>query len=170
MPEPIDHRTKVLYVGTDHAAALFGPVLIVIVQNDPQPGVLQQQAGWVQQMQARAPQGSGYLVLLRTDVPPPPETARALIRRLFQEFGKVARAGAMVVEGQGFAGSALRSVLTMLILAARPGYPLKVFSTVSEACDWLASQLAATVDAVELSHQVESVRAAYTAGALRAAP
>jgi hypothetical protein len=157
-----------LYVGHDHAATLFHGVLFMIVQNDPGSDVLQHQAAWIRRMKAEAPEGSAFLVVLRSDVPPPPDTARALIKRVFQEFSKVVVAGAMVVEGKGFLGSALRSVLTMLSMAARPSYPLKVFSSVPEACNWLYERLppGRRFDAMQLLTAVEDTRAAYKAGKL----
>ena len=156
-------------MGQDHAAVLFRGVLFMIVQNDPGSDVLQQQAAWIRQMKAEAPGGSAFLVVLRSDVPPPPEAARVLIKRVFQEFSKVVVAGAMVVEGKGFVGSALRSVLTMLSMAARPKYPLKVFSDVSEGCAWLVERMGprSSCAPAELVAQIEQARAAYKAGTLR---
>ena len=142
----------------------------MIVRNDPGADVLQHQATWIRRMKADAPDGSAFLVVLRSDVPPPPETARALIKRVFQEFSKVVVAGAMVVEGRGFVGSALRSVLTMLSVAARPSYPLKVFSSVSEACDWLVERMGPRkrCEGADLVAAVEDTRSAYLGGTLRA--
>ena len=141
----------------------------MVVQNDPGSDVLQQQAGWIRQMKAEAPDGAAFLVVLRSDVPPPPEAARALIKRVFQEFSKVVVAGAMVVEGTGFLGSALRSILTMLSMAARPKYPLKVFSDVAEACEWLIQSMAPLrpCEPAELRAHIDKTRAAYRAGTLR---
>lgn len=51
------------------------------------------------------------------------------------------RAAAQVVQRTGFRGAAMRSVLTMLQLLARPPYPMKVFDRVEQASHWLSDEL-----------------------------
>lgn len=162
-------KAEVLYVGPDHVVALYSSVLFMVIQDDPRPDVLEHQQRWMRKLKADSPDGSGYIVVLRSDVPPPKDSARANIRRVLVEFGTVVNAGAMVVEGTGFVAATLRSVLSLINLASRPTYPLKVFSSVSEACYWLPRQIGGkkrSVSPLDLIAVIEEVKAAYRDGSL----
>ncbi len=52
-----------------------------------------------------------------------------------------------LVRGSGFFASATRAVLSGVLLAARPGYPMRVFAEQSECSEWLAQQLASAYPA-----------------------
>jgi hypothetical protein len=83
--------------------------------------------------------GTGALLVIRSDVNPPTEEARAYIK---YELGRSSMlAAAQVVEGTGFRGAAMRSVLTMMQLASRPRYPMKIFDNVDVGTRWLAVEL-----------------------------
>jgi hypothetical protein len=91
---------------------------------------------------ARAyPSGVGSLLVIRSDVAPPDEEARAYIREAFGQAPIVA--AAQVVLGKGFVGAAMRSVLSLIQLLARPGYPMKVFGDPGSASQWLVNELEA---------------------------
>jgi hypothetical protein len=74
-------------------------------------------------------------------------------------------AAAQVVEGTGFRGAAMRSVLSMLQLAVRPPYPMKVFDNVVAAAHWLSTELATRAgDApptAELATAAQEVRSRF---------
>lgn len=162
-------KAEILYVGPDHVVALHAGVLFMVIQDDPRPDVLDHQQRWLRKLKAEFPDGSGYVVVLRSDVPPPKDSARANIRRILVEFGTVVNAGAMVVEGSGFVAATLRSVLSLINLASRPTYPLKVFSSVSEACYWLPRQIGGgkrAISPLELIGVIEEVKGAYRNGSL----
>jgi hypothetical protein len=159
---------KPLYVGDDHCVAIIGPVIVTVVHNDPHPDILKHQQGWLERLKEVAPDGSGFIVVLQSNVPPPPEPLRAVIRRTFDEYGKVVRAGAMVVEGTGFAAAALRGVLAMIHMAARHRYPFKVFGNIGEASAWIAAQIGrGGVAPRDLAAAIETLKKAYSAGTVR---
>jgi hypothetical protein len=161
VPEP-------LYVGDDHCVAIVGPVIVTIVHHDPHPDILKHQQNWLKRLREVAPDGSGFIVVLQSNVPPPPEPLRAVIRRTFDEYGKVVRAGAMVVEGTGFAAAALRGVLAMIHMAARHRYPFKVFGNIGEASAWITAQIGrGSVAPRHLAAAVDTLKKAYAAGAVR---
>lgn len=165
-------KSEVLYVGPDHVVALYSGVLFMVIQDDPRPDVLEHQQRWLRKLKADSPDGSGYIVVLRSDVPAPKESARTNIRRVLVEFGSVVNAGAIVVEGTGFVAATLRSVLSLINLASRPTYPLKVFSSVSEASYWLPRQIGGKkrpVSPLDLIGVIEEVKAAYRDGTLHSA-
>lgn len=162
-------KAEVLYVGPDHVVAMYSGVLFMVIQDDPRPDVLEHQQRWMRKLKADSPDGAGFIVVLRSDVPAPKDSARANIRRVLVEFGTVVNAGAIVVEGTGFIAATLRSVLSLMNLASRPSYPLKVFGSLSEACYWLPRQIGGkrrTVSPLELLGVIEEVKVAYSDGSL----
>jgi len=52
--------------------------------------------------------------------------------------GKFVGAAAVVVLRQGFAGAAMRAVVSSVLLATRPPFPAKVLGSAGEAARWLA--------------------------------
>lgn len=136
MNRPSD-AARVLYVGDEHCVALLGGVLVFVIRDDPKPNIIAEQRRWMALMQENSPEGSAFIAILRADTPPPSEAARVLIKRTLAEFGQVAKAGAMVIEGKGFVAATFRSVLSMLMLAIRPDYPFRIFDDVGEGCTWL---------------------------------
>ena len=158
-----------LYVGTDHCVAMYLNMLLMVVHEDPHADLPEHQARWVAKMQREVTGDLGFMVVLRPDNPPPKEAARATIRRAFQQFGGVMSFGAVVVEKTGFTAAAQRSALSVMILAARPKYPLKVFANVREAVGWIAEKTKKTTKLAEheLTATVEELKTAYDAGTLR---
>jgi hypothetical protein len=162
---------EILYVGPDHVVALYRAVLFMVIQDDPRPGVLQHQARWLRKLKAESPDGAGYIVVLRSDVPPPKDAARQDIKKVLVDFGTVVSAGCLVVEGTGFAAATIRSVLSLMNLASRYTYKMKVFSTVSEACYWLPSQISKgkrAVEPLDLLAAIEEIKKVYRDGQLQA--
>jgi hypothetical protein len=148
------------------------PKLTFVVHEDPGPDLPAHQARWIERLQLEASGELGFVVVLRPDNPPPKETARATIRRAFEQYSGTMGFGAIVVEKSGFTAAAQRSALSVIILASRTPYPLKVFSSVDEACRWISGRATRTARAAhrELVDAVESLKKAYHAGTLRAEP
>jgi hypothetical protein len=160
---------KVLYVGDDHCAAILSGVVLIVVRQDPDASILEHQKRWIRQMRSEAPDGSAFIAVLRSDTPPPTEAARAIIKRVFLEFGQVVKAGAMVIEGAGFVAATFRSVLSMILLALRPSYPFRIFADLREGCDWVSGHLgdSGRVRSAELVNAFEDLKTRYRAGTLK---
>jgi hypothetical protein len=58
-------------------------------------------------------------------------------------FANTTAALAYVLLGGGLPAVVARGVITGILFVVRPSYPVKVFSTVSQALPWLQSQSAA---------------------------
>ncbi|MDB4990217.1 MAG: hypothetical protein JWN04_5395 [Myxococcaceae bacterium] len=86
-------------------------------------------------------QGSrtGALLIIRDDVRPPSEEVR---RYIAEELSRSSMAAAaQVVMGTGFAGAAMRSILTLIQTISSAPYPMKVFSEPGAGAMWLAQEL-----------------------------
>ena len=82
--------------------------------------------------------------------PPPSSDAREGFLKLIKLSGECLKCVAVVAEGEGFAVSMVRTVVAGMTILVRPAVPMKVFSTVSDAATWIASQRKST-DRVSLS-------------------
>jgi hypothetical protein len=69
------------------------------------------------------------------------------------------QAGAVVLEQAGFVGAAVRSVVSAVLLAARPEIPVKMFATGGEAGTWLAGKGYGRIPSAErIDAQVRKMR------------
>jgi hypothetical protein len=159
---------SIVYVGTDHCAAIMGGVLVIIVREDPRPSILEHQQRWMMHLKRNSPEGSVFITVLRSDTPPPTEPARKLIKRVFSEFAQVVTAGAMVIEGEGFVAATFRSVLSMIVIALRPNYPFKIFANLHDGSEWVLKYVgpAGRVSTADLVAALEQLKADYRAGTL----
>jgi hypothetical protein len=167
MPSDKPLQPAVLYVGNDHCVAAIGPVLAMVVKTDPEPSILDHQKRWIDYLRTNAPGGSAFVIVLRSDTPPPTEDARTRIRQVLREFGVVVKGGCIVIEGKGFVAATLRSVLSMIILAIRPNYPFKIFADLKEGIDWALGRIANPgVTVPDLLAEFERLKASYQTGTL----
>lgn len=70
---------------------------------------------------------------------------------------------AYVLDTPGFSAAIARTAITALNLLARPAYPVKVFSTLEAAFEWLVAQGAVKGDPGSLSMQVRAADDAHRA-------
>jgi|GEM_PF-3566522 len=108
------------------------------------------------------PQGLGLLVLIDENAPPPGEPERAAIKDAYVTVRTVVRCAVQVVEGEGFAAAAKRSVLMIINLATAIGYPIRVTGNVAEATKILHKLLgpgmSAEIDVAALSRIADLMR------------
>ena len=84
----------------------------------------------------------GLLYLARIGQAPPPEAeAKALYQDLMADRDERLAACAVVCDQSGFVAAMVRSIITGLILFARPRFPTKVFSDLREATSWLSTEM-----------------------------
>jgi hypothetical protein len=81
-------------------------------------------------------------------------------QRLAQRFDKTTQAAAYVIEGSGFRAAAMRAVLAGLQLLARTSHPVRVFSDVPTAVEWLGGRARPPIAPDDLADTVEQARAA----------
>lgn len=74
--------------------------------------------------------------------PPPPDAeTREAYLRMMRDKNTPIRCSAVVMTDSGFTAALARSVLTGLMLVARPAYATKVFSSEREASGWICAEL-----------------------------
>lgn len=84
----------------------------------------------------------GLLYLARIGQAPPPEAeAKVLYQDLMKDRDERLAACAVVCDRSGFVAAMVRSIVTGLILMARPRFPTKVFAELGEASNWLSNEM-----------------------------
>lgn len=140
-----------------HVLALYGPV-VVNVYAGPMT-----EASFAESMAAGKARASevpalGVLTVIEPSMPLPDAETRAQARRATEVGAAFVHAGALVLAGEGFWASAMRSAYTALRWLAPEAYPERVFASVDEAARWLLEVLRATDDPRALVAFVEGLR------------
>jgi hypothetical protein len=81
-----------------------------------------------------------FLMHLTAQSKPPPADERREVKAAFDRCGQRLAGIAIVVEADGFAGSVLRSAVTMIFAMNRGGFQSKVFRDIKGASAWLADK------------------------------
>ncbi len=77
------------------------------------------------------------MTIIESGAKPPDEDCRRRIRSTLDRNAERIGGFAYVVEGEGFGAAAIRSALSLITMAARFPFPLKVFGHVEDAVPWL---------------------------------
>ncbi len=139
---PISGRSSVeghVYADEHHSIAISGNMILTYSKTAPTPRYM---AAWDQAIAGLATRHPGAIwvvTIIDGSTPPPDEASRKAIRQALAKHQKQIAALAYVIEGRGFASAAIRSVLSLLSLAARYPFPQKVFATAKDAAAWLSS-------------------------------
>jgi hypothetical protein len=117
----------------------FGPVALADAESALRAHVIAREATKEQ-----------ILVLAVVDGVPalPSHDVREALAKMADTTAHEVAAHATVVAAEGFAGSALRSVMTAIFSMSRTKYPRRVFSDVYEAATWLASHSSLSPSAI----------------------
>jgi hypothetical protein len=128
--------------------------------------------GISQHLVSKYPDGHSNISFVVNGVAPPTEEARVAFNHIFDGRVSDLRCMAVVLEGEGFWASALRSTVTALRQAATTTFAVRLFSTIDPVAEWLpAEHLARTgvaVTAAELRQVMHSMR--YEIAATRSSP
>ena len=82
-----------------------------------------------------------YVAVLHDAIRLPSSNVRRIYSRLGKELGRDINCIAAVVEGQGFAASAMRAAVTGLGLASSAMFPLKCFDSLKDAATWVGPRV-----------------------------
>jgi hypothetical protein len=160
-----------VYAGNDYCGALVGPVVVLIGRDRPGPLLPEHGRLWSKQVHAEYPEGSGFMIVLRSSAPPPNDDTRARVSQFLEECSRTAVAGAIVIEGEGFIAASLRAFFGAFSLI-NYRFRLKVYASVREAAGPTMKRLGRLDpnDASELALGIEDLKAAYAAGSLVVPP
>jgi hypothetical protein len=132
-------ETVVRHVDGSQCLAWYGNVQVLLSLEPPTFEFMRTIVSELEALEKGTGLGTGTLLVIKSDVAPPSEEARTYIRQGLSKSSMLA--AAQVVEGTGFRGAAMRSVLSMIQLAIRPPYAMKIFDNVRSGSMWLATEL-----------------------------
>jgi hypothetical protein len=122
-----------------HVTASFGRVIAVVWRGPMTPAAVRAMLAPVKIAAERAPGEVVYVNVVEPTAPVPGDGVRAAYAEQLRANYPL-RCSVIVAEGAGFRGSLVRSVVTSLVLLARPDTPMTVSSTVAEAAKWASTQ------------------------------
>jgi hypothetical protein len=131
-------RPETRLVREDLAIMSYGKLLVGMWSGNPTLKSATEMAAHYRHMQAQFPEGFVACAIVEDGVPLPDDSVRKVIGDLMKTMDKHIVAMCAVQEATGFRGSAIRSVLTALVLISRPPYKNTTLKSVSEAAQWLA--------------------------------
>jgi hypothetical protein len=145
----------------------YGNVVLALTLTEPDPAYLRRSALAITEYGRESPHALGLLTWIDVNAPPPRAETRAAIQQLFRDIAPVTRGCVNIIEGEGFRASAKRSAVTLINIAARLPYPLKVCASLRDAAqqllEMLGSAYGAHMNAESLTTGAESIRAQFTA-------
>lgn len=119
-------------------------VVLLGMTTSPTSDIVQRMSSEVNRMRTDGERGTALVHLVmpmqRKPPPPDPETRQAYVHMMRDENTPI-RGSAVILPDTGFTSALARSVITGLMLVARPRYPTKVFQVEREGCQWLAQML-----------------------------
>lgn len=149
---------ETVHSDADHLVATAPKLFISIENSEPTVPHLGRVHALFRDLAQAHQGGVGMLIVIRDQARPPNEAVRLLITRMFVDMEGSLSGLAYVMEGGGFIAAAKRSALAVIMIAKRYKFPIKVFSTVTEAIPWLAMTVG--FDGGGLVPEVERLREA----------
>lgn len=130
-----------------HVSCGLGNIVIFYSRAEPSAEFCKLNSKLVVTYGRNYPAGLGMVVLIDADEPPPREAGRKAIRESYLVMGEVIKGGVLIVEGEGFAAAAKRSVITVITTTTNFPFPLRVAGDVQAGAEKMAKMLGKTLDA-----------------------
>ena len=96
----------------------------------------------VDYLKSSAKQDAGFIVAIHAKTAMPDEDLRAMIQREMPRLDPHVCCGATILARDGFAGAAVRAILSTMQLVTRPSHPEKVVASGDEAARYVAGERA----------------------------
>lgn len=151
-------------LGSDrhHRMGTWGPVFFVLWKGEVEPRTADRiQVGLRAFAQTLGGHRAALLTVVEQGAPIPSSEARAALANVLRHGADAVLASAVVMEGDGFRASMVRSVATGLALVARQPFPHRVFARTEDAAEWLDLRLGGQLphaSAAEISVALEELR------------
>jgi len=126
-----------VYQDEKHVIAVCENTVFTYSDDAPNPHFLDAWTRTVEQVAAQFQDGLYAMTIIDSRVRAPDDASRLHIRTTVMRHAAQLKAFAYVVEGEGFGAAALRGAISLMSLAARYPFPMKVFGHVEEAVPWM---------------------------------
>jgi hypothetical protein len=158
-PTSRTHQYDLLHLGATDLVACVGPCLIIISYTITLPGVEAIGRGFAKLTQ-RDKKACSLSIVERKSGPGTAPEARDAIAEIAKKYDKNMTGSAVVCDGTGFRATAVRSVVTAILMASRSSSPTKVFAAPEPALDWLqTTRPARDLDLAMLAQATTALRA-----------
>jgi hypothetical protein len=132
----------VIYTDREHCVAVHGRTILTYSTRQPTIAFFTAWSRAVQQLVAADQSKIASISVIDSSAArAPDEAARKAIHQAFARHGAKLCAFAYVVEGEGFAAATIRAALSLINMAERHPFPLRVFATIAEAVRWALPRL-----------------------------
>jgi hypothetical protein len=130
-------NATIIKADKDHCCAIWKNILIFVWRGATKPEIVDEHRRYVENHVAKARGPLSIFVITEPQVEIPDSVTREKLAALMLAAAPVGRGAALVYEGSGFRGAAVRGIATVLNALARQPYPYKSFGTVEEGANWL---------------------------------
>ena len=121
-------------------AGHFRNLSIVVWVSGADGPAAKRMRGIAQHLISKYPDGHSNVTIVLNGVAPPTEEARVAFGHIFDGRVSDLRCMAVVLEGEGFWASALRSTVTNLRQGNTSSFALKLFSSLEQVAEWLPAE------------------------------
>jgi hypothetical protein len=128
---------RVLSLETSHIVVARGHAVVAIWRRPMDLASARAAHAALREVAKRHPGEAVYVNVIRGAVPPPSDDVRRELVAMVRTGAGVFRGAAVIALGNAFVGSLVRSVVSGMVMVARPAFPMKVFGEVTEATDWI---------------------------------
>jgi hypothetical protein len=148
-----------LHAGDADLIACSGPCLIVVAAKISLPGATAIGRGMAR-LKQRYWKMCCIAITERKSAPGMDPECRAALVELTRTYTNSISGSAVVCEGSGFRATAVRSIVTAIQMASLASHPAKVFASIEQALEWLAStQPEAAFDVFGMMESIDALRA-----------
>jgi hypothetical protein len=130
-------NATIIRVDEDHASGIWRSILIYVWRLVTRPEVVDEHQKYITKLVAGGPGPLAMMIVCEAKSEMPDAPTRTKLAGTLDAMAKVATCAAMVHEGTGFRGAAVRGVVTLLNTVARQPFPYKSFGTVDAAANWM---------------------------------
>jgi hypothetical protein len=154
-----------IWKATDvHTLATWHSLQIVVWKQAPTVTALTDVYKATEALLVHHPDGVAVLGIAQSGMPLIGPEERKLAAAQLKDFGARMKCLCSVIEGDGFWAGATRSVMTAIMMVARPPCPVKTFARVDEAAAWQAPLLGPSISPALYLRAVAEVRQARVVG------
>jgi hypothetical protein len=145
------------YRDAQHVMTVWENAVLTCSRDAPNPRYLQAWANTMELVAGQFPEGLLVMTMINSQARAPDDASKNHIRNTVLRYSTQIAAFAYVVEGEGFGPAAIRSALSLVSLAARYPFPMKVFGRVDDAVPWMLSRASQRLPRAQSSAQLVSV-------------